>query len=306
MLVTFILYYAFRKRRQQHAVLLLASVVFIGYYHLAYLLTAVGITLFTFYAGRRIHANVNTPKAGLWLWGSLVALIGFWLVARYYFDLFPLGISFYTFQALSYLIEIYWEEDPEDNFIDFSLYMLLFVKFLSGPIERAYDLLPQFKKARAFDYQQVVGGLKLVAWGVFLKLVIADRIGPSLDSVLNDVRQASGMQLLLATLLYPIQLYADFAGYTAMALGLGRMLGFKLQPNFNRPFISTSTGELWRRWHISLSAWVCDYVFTPLNASLRSWHRWGIYVSLLVTFVSIGVWHGAGVHLLATVFFRAF
>ncbi len=205
MLVTFILYYAFRKRRQQHAVLLLASVVFIGYYHLAYLLTAVGITLFTFYAGRRIHANVNTPKAGLWLWGSLVALIGFWLVARYYFDLFPLGISFYTFQALSYLIEIYWEEDPEDNFIDFSLYMLLFVKFLSGPIERAYDLLPQFKKARAFDYQQVVGGLKLVAWGVFLKLVIADRIGPSLDSVLNDVRQASGMQLLLATLLYPIQ-----------------------------------------------------------------------------------------------------
>ena len=294
MLVAFILYYAFRKRRQQHAVLLLASVVFIGYYHLTYLLTAVGITLFTFYAGRRIHAHVNTPRAGWWFWISVVALVGFWLVARYYFDLFPLGISFYTFQALSYLIEIYWEEEPEDDFIDFSLYMLLFVKFLSGPIERAYDLLPQFKKAHAFDYQQVVGGLKLVAWGVFLKLVIADRIGPSLDSVLDNVRQASGMQLLLATLLYPIQLYADFAGYTAMALGLGRMLGFKLQPNFNRPFISTSTGELWRRWHISLSAWVRDYVFTPLNASLRSWHRWGIYVSLLVTFVSIGVWHGAG------------
>ena len=147
MLVAFILYYAFRKRRQQHAVLLLASVVFIGYYHLTYLLTAVGITLFTFYAGRRIHAHVNTPRAGWWLWTSVVALVGFWLVARYYFDLFPLGISFYTFQALSYLIEIYWEEDPEDNFIDFSLYMLLFVKFLSGPIERAYDLLPQFKKA---------------------------------------------------------------------------------------------------------------------------------------------------------------
>ena len=292
--VTFVLYYALRRRRQQHVLLLLASGVFIGYYHLAYLAVAAAITATTFFMGKRIHAAVNTPRATRWLWLGIGSLAGFWLAARYWSPLFPLGISFYTFQAISYLIEIYWEEEPEDDFIDFSLYMLLFMKFLSGPIERAESLLPQLKKAHAFDYRQVTDGLKTVAWGCFLKLVIADRIGPALDIVLDNVRGATGMQLLTATLLYPIQLYADFAGYTCMALGLGRMLGFKLQPNFDRPFTSTSTSELWRRWHMSLSFWVRDYIFMPLSASLRSWKRWGVHASLLITFVAIGVWHGAG------------
>ena len=294
LVLTFVLYYMRTGRRWQHGVLLLASCVFIGYYHLVYLLFALGITLLTFYAGLWLHRKRDTRLAPWIFGGSVGALVGIWLVARYWSPLFPLGISFYTFQALSYLIEIYWDEEPEHSLPDFTLYMLLFMKFLSGPIERGFDLLPQLKAGKAFSYDRVVDGMKVVAWGAFLKLVIADRIAPSLDGVFDAPRVASGMQLLTATMLYPIQLYADFAGYTAMALGLGRMLGFKLQPNFNRPFISTSTGELWRRWHISLSAWVRDYVFTPLNASLRTWHRWGIYVSLLVTFVSIGVWHGAG------------
>lgn len=294
MFITFVLYYATDRRRYQHALLLMASCVFIGYYHWIYLLVAAAITVFTFLIGKRIHATVNTPRATRWLWLGIGGLVGFWLIARYWSPLFPLGISFYTFQAISYLIEIYWEEDPEDDFIDFSLYMLLFMKFLSGPIERAENLLPQLKKAHVFDYEQIVGGLKTVAWGCFLKLVIADRIGPALDIVLDNVHGATGMQLLVATLLYPIQLYADFAGYTCMALGLGRMLGFKLQPNFDRPFTATSTGELWRRWHMSLSFWVRDYIFMPLSASLRSWKRWGVYASLLITFVAIGVWHGAG------------
>lgn len=294
MIITFIIYYAKCSKTWQHAVLLLSSVVFIGYYHIAYLIIAAGITVFTFFMGRWIHRCINTPRATWLLWISIVGLVGFWMVARYWFPLFPLGISFYTFQALSYIIEVYWEEEPEDDFWDFSLYMVLFMKFLSGPIERHYDLLPQLKTPKNFCYQQVTRGLKLVIWGVFLKLVIADRIGPSLDMVLDNVRDSSGMQLLCATFLYPIQLYADFAGYTCMALGLGRMMGFKLQPNFCRPFISKSTGELWRRWHMSLSFWVRDYLFTPLNASLRGWKKWGVVVSLLVTFVSIGVWHGAG------------
>jgi D-alanyl-lipoteichoic acid acyltransferase DltB (MBOAT superfamily) len=127
-----------------------------------------------------------------------------------------------------------------------------------------------------------------------MKLVIADRIAPSIDSVLNNVSDASGIQLLTATLLYPIQLYADFAGYTNMAIGLGTMFGFSLSPNFNRPFASLSTGELWRRWHISLSSWVRDYVYMPLSAETRHWKRHGIYFSIIVTFVVIGVWHGAG------------
>lgn len=238
MAITFLLYYLRQDRGWQHTVLLVASMVFIGYYHPVYLLIASAITVFTFFWGRIIHANLGTRARTIYFWTGIIALTGFWLVARYWFPLFPLGISFYTFQALSYLIEIYWEEEPEDDFVDFTLYMMLFVKFLSGPIERACDLLPQLKTARAFDYTLVTRGLKLVAWGVFLKVVIADRISPSLDIVLNDVRDATGMQILVATLLYPIQLYSDFAGYTCMALGLGRMLGFRLHPNFDRPFVS--------------------------------------------------------------------
>lgn len=292
--VTFLLYYAGQSRKWQHLVLFAASVIFIAYYHWQYLAVAIGITLFTFYTGQLLHRRLNTPQAGIIFWSGIVGLVGFWLFTRYFMGMFPLGISFYTFQALAYLIDIYWEEEPEEDLGNFTLYMLLFMKFLSGPIERGYDLLPQLKQAQVFDYTKVARGAKLVAWGCFLKLVIADRLGPALDLVLNSVQEASGAQLLLATLLYPIQLYADFAGYTCMAIGFGAMMGFRLQPNFDRPFISTTTGELWRRWHISLSSWVRDYVFMPLSGSLRGWGKTGVYVSLFCTFVIIGVWHGAG------------
>ncbi len=292
--VTLLLYYTSSSRAWQHAVLLLSSCVFIAFYHWQYLVVALGITLFTFYMGRAVHRHLNS-RAGTWLFSfGIIGLAGFWLFSRYWSGMFPIGISFYTFQALSYLIEIYWEEESEDSLPDFTLYMLLFMKFLSGPIERGYDLLPQLKEGKTFNYTGVTRGLKLVAWGCFLKLVIADRIALPLSTVLDHLSTSSGMQILLATLLYPLQLYADFAGYTCMAVGMGRMLGFTLQRNFDRPFVSQSTGELWRRWHMTLSFWVRDYIFTPLNASLRSWGKTGIYVSLLVTFVAIGVWHGAG------------
>lgn len=289
------MYYLSSNRKWQHAILLIASCVFIGYYHLSYLFVVLGVTVFTFFAGKAICKHVDGTMGAVLLWSSIVFLAGFWLIARYVAPLFPLGLSFYTFQALAYLIDIYWEEEePEDDFSDFLLYMLMFMKFLSGPIERGTDMLPQLKQGKPFNYSLVVRGMKLVAWGMFLKLVIADRIAPSMDMVLDNVRGSSGMQLLVATLVYPIQLYADFAGYTAMAIGFGRMLGFGFHPNFNRPFVSQTTGELWRRWHMTLSYWVRDYVFVPLNASLRRFGRIGIYVALLVTFVAIGVWHGAG------------
>ena len=292
--VTLLLYYVRCSKAWQHAILLIASSVFIGYYHWQYLVVALGITLFTFYMGKAIHRYLNSRTATYLFLFSVIGLAGFWLFSRYWSGMFPIGISFYTFQALSYLIEIYWEEEPEDSLPDFTLYMLLFMKFLSGPIERGFDLLPQLKEGKIFNYTGVTRGLKLVAWGCFLKLVIADRIAAPLATVLDHLLTSSGMQILFATLLYPLQLYADFAGYTCMAIGMGRMLGFTLQRNFDRPFISQSTGELWRRWHMTLSFWVRDYIFTPLNASLRSWGQMGIYASLLVTFVAIGVWHGAG------------
>lgn len=185
LVLTFVLYYMRTGRRWQHGVLLLASCVFIGYYHLVYLLFALGITLLTFYAGLWLHRKRDTRLAPWIFGGSVGALVGIWLVARYWSPLFPLGISFYTFQALSYLIEIYWDEEPERSLPDFTLYMLLFMKFLSGPIERGFDLLPQLKAGKAFSYDRVVDGMKVVAWGAFLKLVIADRIAPSLDGVFD-------------------------------------------------------------------------------------------------------------------------
>lgn len=292
---TFLLYYAKTNYNWQRSVLLLSSVIFIGYYHFIYLVIAVGMALITYYAGRLLYIKRETKASPYIFTGSIILLAGGWLIARYCSPLFPLGISFYTFQALSYLIEIYWEEeDPEPDLLNFTLYMLLFMKFLSGPIERGYDLLPQLKKAHKFEYEKITYGMKFVVLGAFMKLVIADRIAPYLDGVFDSVHGASGIQMLESTLLYPIQLYADFAGYTNMAIGLGAMLGFRLSPNFNRPFISLTTGELWRRWHMSLSFWVRDYVFLPLSASTRNWKSWGIYFSLLVTFVAIGVWHGAG------------
>jgi alginate O-acetyltransferase complex protein AlgI len=293
--IAFLLFYIKKNAVWQKIVLLAASMVFIAYYHVMYLAVALGIALFTYAVGRLL-AKYKDSKAASWILGAgIVMLAGGWLAFRYWSPLFPLGISFYTFQALSYLIEVYWDDEQvEDNVVDFVLYMILFMKFLSGPIERGFDFLPQLKKAHSLNYRTITDGFKTGMTGVMMKVVIADRLAPHLNVIFASVHNASGVQLLEATMLYPLQLYADFAGYTLMAIGIGMMFGFHLSPNFDRPFISMTTSELWRRWHISLSFWVRDYVFVPLTASTRAWKQWGVYFSLVVTFVVLGVWHGAG------------
>lgn len=174
------------------------------------------------------------------------------------------------------------------------IYMLFFMKFLSGPIERAGDMLPQLKSCKATDYASMVYGMRLIVVGLIKKLILADSIAPYIDGVFGSVYTASGVQLLMACLLYPIELYADFSGYTDIALGGARMLGFKLSPNFNRPFIAQTTADFWRRWHMSLSFWVRDYLYLPLSSSLRGWGQWGVFLSLALTFTGLGIWHGAG------------
>lgn len=243
-------------------------------------------------AGKRHEGN---------LFFRCVFLVVSWLAFRYAdrltncHILFPLGISFYTFQAISYLTEIYWqEEEPEKSLPDFMIYMLFFMKFLSGPIERASDMLPQLKSCKATDYTSMVYGMRLIVVGLIKKLILADSIAPYIDGVFGSAYTASGVQLLMACLLYPIELYADFSGYTDIALGGARMLGFKLSPNFNRPFIAQTTADFWRRWHMSLSFWVRDYLYLPLSSSLRGWGQWGVFLSLALTFTGLGIWHGAG------------
>ena len=204
-------------------------------------------------------------------------------------------MSFYTFQAIGYLTEVYWQEEKaERNLMDFLLYMLLFMKFLSGPIERSADLLPQVRRLSPASYSMMTYGLKLIVVGLVKKLVLADHIAPYIDGVFDSMHTASGVQLLMACLLYPIELYADFSGYTDMAIGTGMLFGLKLSPNFAHPFAAQTTAEFWRRWHISLSSWVRDYLFLPLSSFTRRWGQGGVAASLMVTFIALGIWHGAG------------
>jgi len=296
---TFLLYYTLPPKYRK-AILLLSSCIFIGYYHIAFLIIALLISLATFFLGKWVGQSKHEKDTKRIYISGLCFLITGWLAFRYanllpgVHWLFPLGISFYTFQALSYLTEIYWkEEEPEENLADFMIYMLFFMKFLSGPIERARDMLPQLKSGKPVAYPSIVYGMKLIVVGLIKKLILADYISPYIDGIFNSIHTASGIQLLMACLLYPVELYGD-SGYTDIALGGACMLGFKLSPNFNRPFIAQTTAEFWRRWHMSLSFWVRDYLYLPLSSGMRRWGQWGVFLSLSLTFAGLGAWHGAG------------
>lgn len=297
---TFLLYYTLPPKYRK-AILLLSSCIFIGYYHIAFLIIALLISLATFFLGKWVGQSKHEKDTKRIYISGLCFLITGWLAFRYanllpgVHWLFPLGISFYTFQALSYLTEIYWkEEEPEENLADFMIYMLFFMKFLSGPIERARDMLPQLKSGKPVAYPSIVYGMKLIVVGLIKKLILADYISSYIDGIFNSIHTASGIQLLMACLLYPVELYGDFSGYTDIALGGACMLGFKLSPNFNRPFIAQTTAEFWRRWHMSLSFWVRDYLYLPLSSGMRRWRQWGVFLSLSLTFAGLGAWHGAG------------
>lgn len=301
-LIYFTLYH-FVGDKGRKFVLLAASGVFIGYFNTVFLITALAVSLFTYGAAiliEQAHEKKRGPR--LIYWSSISCLILCWIGFRYANRLtgatgfiFPLGMSFYTFQAIGYLTEVYWEEEKaERHLIDLLLYMLLFMKFLSGPIERSADLLPQIRKLSPASYSMMTYGLKLIVVGMVKKLLLADHIAPYIDGVFDSMHTASGVQLFMAGLLFPIELYADFSGYTDMAIGTGMLFGLKLSPNFAHPFAAQTTAEFWRRWHISLSSWVRDYLFLPLSSFTRRWGQWGMAASLMVTFIALGIWHGAG------------
>lgn len=301
-LLCFTLYH-FVSDKGRKLVLLAASGVFIGYFNPAFLVTTLVVSHFTYGAAILIEQARKKGKGSrLIYWSSISCLVLCWIGFRYANRLtgdsgfiFPLGMSFYTFQAIGYLTEVYWEEEKaERRPIDFLLYMLLFMKFLSGPIERSADLLPQVRELSLASYSIMTYGLRLIVVGLVKKLVLADHIAPYIDGVFSSMHTASGVQLLMACLLYPIELYADFSGYTDMAIGIGMLFGLKLSPNFAHPFTAQTTAEFWRRWHISLSSWVRDYLFLPLSSFTRRWGKWGVAASLMVTFIALGVWHGAG------------
>ena len=206
--------------------------------------------------------------------------------------LLPVGISFYTFQALGYSIDVYrGTVKIERDFPTYALFVSFFPQLVAGPIERSQNLLPQFKQQHRFDYDAVMSGVQLMVWGYFMKLVLADRCGIYVDTIFNNVDKHNGGSYLVASLLFPFQIYGDFAGYSLIAIGVARVLGFRLMENFHRPYFACTIGEFWHRWHISLSTWFKDYVYIPLGGNrvgkLRN------YFNLLITFVVSGMWHGA-------------
>ncbi len=270
-----------------------------------------------YFAGILIEKFTGKPRK-LMLLVSLCANIGVLAVFKYYnfiteninqiFSSFrypneiplldmllPIGLSFHTFQAMSYIIEVYrGNQNAEKHFGIYALYVMFFPQLVAGPIERPQNLLPQFKEKKYFEADNVLSGLQQMLWGFFKKVVIADRLALYVDSVFINHTEYGALNLSIAALFFTLQIYADFSGYSDIALGTARILGFNLMVNFDRPLISKSITEFWRRWHISLSSWFNDYLFQPLMISTRNWAMAGAGFSLLFTFFLAGLWHGAG------------
>ena len=206
--------------------------------------------------------------------------------------LLPVGISFYTFQAIGYTIDVYRRKvEAERNLLTYALFVSFFPQLVAGPIERASNLLPQFKKKHVFDGNFVVEGLKLMVWGYFMKMCVAQQVGPYVDAVYNNIYQHNGTSILFASLLFAFQILCDFGGYSLIAIGTAKCLGFNLMMNFNRPYLSSSVKDFWRRWHISLSSWFAEYVYIPLGGSRCSETKH--QRNIIVTMLASGLWHGA-------------
>ena len=232
--------------------------------------------------------------------------------------LISIGVSYYTFQAISYLIDVYLgAQEPERHFGYFALYMAFFPKLLQGPIERAQHLLPQLRTPYRFDHDSVRAGILLFVEGLLLKCVIADRLALYVNSVYDNVHSHAGLTLALATYCYAVQIYCDFSGYTHMARGTARLFNIDLVENFNHPYVATSVADFWRRWHISFSRWILDYIFKPLQLRWRAWGTVGTAMALVITFLASGIWHGVswgfvtwgllhGIYLASSVFYRPY
>jgi D-alanyl-lipoteichoic acid acyltransferase DltB (MBOAT superfamily) len=294
--------------------LLAASLFFYGYWNLAYLILILISVAVTWTSGLLMEGR-NVRKKRLILAGSLIINLGILFFFKYYhfaidnirffaqdgiqfpsFDiLLPVGISFYTFQALGYSMDVYYGRvKAERNFITYALFVTFFPQLVAGPIERTGNLLPQFKANHEFDYDRVTSGLRLAAWGMFKKVVIADRLAIYVNGVFGNPEVYPATSLALAVFFFAFQIYCDFSGYSDIAIGCARVLGFNLMSNFRQPYFSRSITEFWRRWHISLSTWLKDYLYIPLGGNQKGEIRQKL--NLLITFLISGLWHGAAWH----------
>lgn len=315
--LVFILYWwAFGKSMKwQNVLLLVSSYVFYAWWDPRFLLLLMFSTLLDYYSGIKLEETLDRRIKKIWLWISVGINLGFLGVFKYYnffaesfqsaaaemgweVDIFtlniilPVGISFYTFHGLSYVIDCYYGRiKAERNFVNYSLFVSFFPLLVAGPIERATHLLPQIKRIRTFDYTRAVDGMRQILWGLFKKVVVADGCAEYANMIFNSSEDYSGSTLFAGALFFTFQIYGDFSGYSDIALGTARLFGIELLKNFSFPYFSRDIAEFWRRWHISLSSWFRDYLYIPLGGS-----KGGLAKKIRNTFIIFlvsGFWHGA-------------
>ncbi len=318
LLYWFVFDYIIRKSKWQlhlqNAFVIAASYVFYGWWDWRFLLLIALTSFCSWGSGLLIGKAESKQKAKTWMWLNIILNVGILALFKYY-DFFitefarlfhfsadglllkvilPVGISFYTFQALSYSIDVYRGKlEPTKDIVAFFAFISFFPQLVAGPIERATNLLPQFQNKRKFNYDTAMEGMRQILWGLFKKLLIANNCAYAVDSVfyLHSRTTIPGSDLLLAAILFSFQIYADFSGYSDIAIGTAKLFGIKLSRNFNNPYFSRNVSEFWRRWHISLMSWFRDYVYIPLGGNQRSKLR--TIINVFVVFLLSGMWHGA-------------
>lgn len=332
--------YAIIPSRYRWLLLLTASYLFYSSLNAPYLLLALAVvTISTYLCGLGIDSAVSPTRKKKYFWAGVIGNLFVLAGLKYLpfineninnlakalntqmdfsigFQFVAIGVSYFVFQAIAYLADIYLETlKPEKNLGHFALSMSFFPKLLQGPIERGESILPSMRQLTNIEWGNLKVGAHLFLWGLFKKVVVADRLASFVDPIYSDVSGNYGLSFIIATYLFAFQLYFDFSGYTDMARGMARCFNIKLTENFNSPYLAKSTAEFWRRWHISFSRWILDYLFKPIQFSLRYWLRWGAPIALIVTFLASGLWHGAawtyvfwgllhGIYLSTGVFFK--
>jgi D-alanyl-lipoteichoic acid acyltransferase DltB (MBOAT superfamily) len=315
--IVVILFFSLKSIRIRQLLLLGASWYFYTVWKPEYFILLLSSTAVDYFAAKKIEKSEDLKIRKRYLWLSIIINIGILISFKYFhfFDknlhrflahynlfigntfeqlLLPVGISFYTFQTISYTIDVYRKKiSAEKNFIKFALFVSFFPQLVAGPIERAGHLLPQFNKLTGLDYKRITDGLKLIIWGFFQKIVIADSMALLVDTVYKNPDTYYGADIWLATLFFAVQIYGDFSGYTDIARGSAKILGYNLNVNFRIPYLSDSISEFWKRWHISLSTWFRDYIYIPLGGNRTKTKR-RYWFNIMFVFILSGFWHGAG------------